>query len=79
MKLAAQVLPYPLKDTDPTDLYEAAESRQAALVNLLHLLASAPDLGAPSEKVLDGTFNALAYLAADAERLYAAAERLGGR
>ena len=35
----------------------------------------APDLGAPTEEVLDGTFSALEYLAADAERLYAAAEQ----
>ena len=34
--------------------------------------------GAPGEDVLDGTFCALEYLAADAERLYAAAEK-GGR
>jgi len=40
----------------------------------MHLLAGAPDLGAPAEDVLDGTFSALEYLAADAERLYAAAE-----
>ncbi|WAB93605.1 hypothetical protein OSS47_06335 [Pseudomonas citronellolis] len=37
--------------------------------------AGAPDLGAPTEEVLDGTFSALEYLAADAERLYAAAEQ----
>ena len=45
------------------------------LINLLRLLAGAPDLGAPTEEVLDGTFSVLEYLAADAERLYAAAEQ----
>ncbi|MDF3845726.1 hypothetical protein P3W55_28805 [Pseudomonas citronellolis] len=64
--------------TAPSDLYDTAQARQSALVNLLRLLAGAPDLGAPGEDVLDGTFSALEYLAADAERLYAAAER-GGR
>jgi len=78
MNLAAQVLPHPLKNTVPSELYDAAQSRQSALVNLLRLLAGAPDLGAPGEDVLDGTFSALEYLAADAERLYAAAEK-GGR
>ncbi|WP_225617153.1 MULTISPECIES: hypothetical protein [unclassified Pseudomonas] len=43
----------------------------------MRLLAGAPDLGAPAEDVLDGTFSALEYLAADAERLYAAAEERG--
>ncbi|MEG7360775.1 hypothetical protein [Pseudomonas citronellolis] len=75
MNLAAQVLPHPLTSTAPSELYDAAQSRQTALVNLLRLLAGAPDLGAPTEEVLDGTFSALEYLAADAERLYAAAEQ----
>jgi len=64
-----------LKSTAPPGLDDAAQSRQAALVNLLRLVAGAPDLGAPTEEVLDGTFSAQEYLAADAERLYAAAER----
>ena len=75
INLAAQVLPYPLTSTAPSELYDAAQSRQTALVNLLRLLADAPDLGAPTEKVLDDTFSALEYLAADAERLYTAAEQ----
>ncbi|WP_232244855.1 hypothetical protein [Pseudomonas citronellolis] len=69
---------HPLKNTAPSELYDAAQTRQSALVNLLRLLAGEPDLGARSEDVLDGTFSALEYLAADAERLYAAAEK-GGR
>ena len=52
MNLAAQVLPHPLTSTAPSELYDAAQSRQAALVNLLRLLAGAPDLGAPTEEVL---------------------------
>ena len=77
MHIASAVLPHPLKNTAPSELYDAAQSRQSALVNLLRLLAGAPDLGAPAEDVLDGTFCALEYLAADAERLYAAAEERG--
>jgi len=77
MSLSAQVLPHPLKHAAPSDFYDAAQSRQSALINLLRLLAGAPDLGAPAEDVLDGTFSALEYLAADAERLYTAAEERG--
>ena len=74
----AQVLSQPLTSIAPSELYDAAQSRQSPQVNLLRLLAGAPDLGAPGEDVLDGTFSSLEYLAADAERLYAAAEK-GGR
>ncbi|KWR76107.1 hypothetical protein P3W55_28015 [Pseudomonas citronellolis] len=74
MNLAAQVLHHPLTSTTLSELYDAAQSRQSALVNLLRLLAGAPDLGAPTKEVLDGTFGAQEYLAADAERLHAAAE-----
>ena len=77
MSLAAHVLSHPLKHAAPSDLYDAAQSRQSALINLLRLLAGAPNLGAPAEDVLDGTFCALEYLATDAERLYAAAEERG--
>ena len=77
MSLAAHVLSHPLKHAAPSDLYDAAQSRQSALINLLRLLAGAPNLGAPAEDVLDSTFCALEYLATDAERLYAAAEERG--
>ena len=75
MNLAAQVLPHPLTSTAPSELYDAAQSRQAALVNLLRLLAGGPYLGSPTEEVLDVTFSAIDYLGAAAERLYAAAEQ----
>jgi hypothetical protein len=45
MSLAAHVLSHPLKHAAPSDLYDAAQSRQSALINLLCLLAGAPDLG----------------------------------
>lgn len=62
---------------DPASLYDDAQSRQTALINMLRLLAGARDLGAPSEDVLSGAFACLEYLAADSERLYAAADRTG--
>ncbi|MEG7361193.1 hypothetical protein [Pseudomonas citronellolis] len=68
MSLAAHVLSHPLKHAAPSDLYDAAQSHHAPAGR------RAGPGGTPAEDVLDGTFSALEYLAADAERLYAAAE-----
>ncbi|SDH33288.1 hypothetical protein [Pseudomonas panipatensis] len=65
-------------DTAPgaLDLFDAAQARHSALLDMLQLLAGARDLGAPSAEVLAGAFTCLQLLAADSERLYATARRL---
>lgn len=61
------------EDATSLELFDAAEARQTAARDALHLLASARDLGSPDGTLLAGALGGVTLLLEDAATLYATA------